>query len=97
MPKIVDMIFQDQVILLKGELGFSNVMSAYHESLPYLASCHEFKFDFSGVTDSDSAGLALIIEWIKLAKQMRKQIHFKSVSQDLMSIAKASGLDKFIV
>jgi phospholipid transport system transporter-binding protein len=79
---------------LSGSLNFSNVMSIYNKSLSAVANCHELIFDFSAVISSDSSGIALIVEWIRLAKMTNKKITFRHVSKDLMSIAKASSLDK---
>lgn len=91
-----DITFQDGKFLLSGELSFFNVMSVYQKSLPHLHQCEELHFDFSGLKTSDSGGLALIVEWMKFAKQFNKPIHFPHLSQDLLSIAKAASLDHLI-
>ena len=80
-----------------GELDFSNVMAVYRKSLLQLANCPEFNFDFSQLKSSDSSGLALVIEWIKLAKQKNKRVRIRHLSQDLLSIARVAGLDKIIL
>ncbi len=94
--KIADITFDHQVCQVSGELDFSNVMSLYRKSLPQLEAREKLVFDFSQVKTSDSAGLALIIEWIKFAAVHNKSIQFNHVSSDMMSIAKAAGLDHFI-
>jgi phospholipid transport system transporter-binding protein len=94
--KNADITFQDNQFLVTGDLNFSNVMSIYQKSLLQLAKRPEFNFDFSSLQSSDSSGLALMIEWIKLAKQRNKPIVIKHLSPDLLSIAKAAGLDKII-
>ncbi len=38
----------------------------------------QFDVDLSGVTQSDSAGLALLIEWLKLATRSGKTVRFKA-------------------
>ena len=90
------MTFQNHQFLISGEINFSNVMSLYLQSLPQLKQCPTWHFDFSQVIASDSTGLALIIEWIKLAKQLHKPIHLTHLSEELISIAKAAGLEKMI-
>lgn len=96
MQKIANIVFNDNQFSVSGELGFSNVMSLYEQSLPQLERCAELNFDFSQVKSSDSSGLALIIEWMRFAKQHQRPIHFTHVSNEIMSIAKAAGLDKFM-
>lgn len=97
MHKNADITFQNAEFVLSGDLNFHNVMSVYQKSLQYLDSCPTLTFDFSQVKSSDSSGLALVIEWIKLAKHHQKQVSFKNMSKDLQSIAVASGLDKVLV
>lgn len=96
MQKAADIIFQENIFFVAGHLNFSNVMSIYQKSLLELNKCSSFEFDFSQLKSSNSAGLALIIEWVKLAKQVNKPIRFFSLSQDLMSIAKVTGLSQLI-
>jgi phospholipid transport system transporter-binding protein len=93
MQKFADITRQENKFLITGDLNFSNVMSVYEKSLPQLIKCPALVFDFSQLKSSDSAGLALIIEWIKLSKQQNKSIQFINLSNDIMSIAKAAGID----
>jgi phospholipid transport system transporter-binding protein len=97
MSKKADIIFKDHVFVLTGELDFWNVMSVYEKSMQKVVELKEMTFDFTALTGSDSAGLALIIEWIKYSHHYQKSIHFKAISTDLMSIAKAAGLDQLIL
>ena len=96
MRKHAALTFNNSIFQVTGDLNFNNVMSLHRQSLSYFDSCPELTFDFSGVTSSDSSGLALVIEWIKLAEQHKKPIYIKNISDGLLSIAKASGLDKII-
>lgn len=96
MHKLADITFQDSQFFVSGELSFFNVMSVFQKSLPLLQQCKEFHFDFSGLTSSDSGGLALMLEWIKLAAKENKAIHFTHLSKDILSLVKAAGLDSLI-
>lgn len=91
-----DVTFQDNKFLVSGDLNFGNVMSVYAKSVNYLNQCPEFVFDFSGLNSSNSAGLALVMEWIKFAKRCGKPIKFEHLSKDLKSIAHAAGIDVLI-
>jgi phospholipid transport system transporter-binding protein len=86
----------NSIFQVAGDLSFNNVMALHEQSLTELNRLPELTFDFSGVTSSDSSGLGLVIEWIKLADLQKKKIRFKNISHHLMSIATASGLDKII-
>lgn len=91
-----DIIFHHEIFYLTGNLHFSNVMSVLEKSLSSFKKLPALVFDFSRLEASDSSGLALILEWIKLAKQYNKSIQFISLPKDLMEIAKAASLDKII-
>ncbi|OGT54913.1 MAG: hypothetical protein A3F43_01000 [Gammaproteobacteria bacterium RIFCSPHIGHO2_12_FULL_42_10] len=71
-------------------------MSAYQDSLKYLDKLPHYQFDFSQVKKSNSAGLALIFEWIKCAKIHQKTIRFSGISAHLLSIAKVADCDGLI-
>lgn len=91
-----DITFQENKFFISGDLCFANVMKVYEKSLMHLTQCAEFIFDFSQLKTSDSSGLALVTEWIKLAKQQKKKIHLQHLSHDLVLIAKAAGMDKIL-
>jgi ABC-type transporter Mla MlaB component len=96
MYKNADIIFENAEFSLTGDLSFYNVMSVYRKSLQYMTSCPTLSFDFGQLKSSDSSGLALAIEWIKLADQHKKSIVFKNLSKNLQALALASGLDKLL-
>lgn len=89
--------FVDGKFLVSGKLAFSNVSDLYKSSLLSMDQVQELVFDFSQVTGSDSSGLALMIEWVKLAEKKGKGIKLQYVPAELMSLARVSSLDKLIM
>jgi phospholipid transport system transporter-binding protein len=79
-------------IQVSGALNFATVSDLWNESLAYLNKESELKFDFAGVTQANSAALALLLEWVKFAKQRGKSISFYQLPEQLQSIAKVSGV-----
>ncbi len=93
MQKNADIILENDTLFLKGDLCFANVMSVYEKSLQQLNAINtKWILDFSHLTSSDSSGLALILEWIKFAKQSRRAIQFEHLSRDLLSLARAASM-----
>ena len=84
-------------VKVSGELNFATVVDLWNESLAYLDKESELKFDFAGVTQANSAALALLLEWVKLAKQRGKSISFYQLPEQLQSIAKVSGVSQLVV
>jgi phospholipid transport system transporter-binding protein len=80
--------------LIHGELTFASISQKHIDSPPFLRGGKDVILDFSQVTNTDSAGLALMIEWIKLLRHQRAQLHCKNVPKQLLNLAKLSGLDK---
>lgn len=96
MQKYADITIENNTCLVSGDLSFANVMSVYEKSLSYLLSSGELNFDFSQVKSSDSAGLALILEWSKFAKSNNKNVRFSTIPPHLVSLAKAADMDEVI-
>jgi len=81
---------------ITGELSFASVNALLCESDKIFATISPLTIDLSAVERSDSAGLALLIHWIRKAKQQQQVIHFQSMPKSMMMIAKASNLDSLI-
>ncbi|MDD5228111.1 MAG: STAS domain-containing protein [Methylococcales bacterium] len=80
--------------LIHGELTFASIHGQLVDSPPFLRGNRDIILDFSQVTNTDSAGLALMIEWIKITRHQHAQLHFRNVPKQLLNLAKLSGLDK---
>lgn len=90
--------YQDNHLTLSGDLDFNTVVKLWADSLPLLAQAPAaFSFDLRKVTSANSAGLALLLEWVKYAKQVNKPIQFHHVPAQLVSIATVSGVMSMIL
>jgi phospholipid transport system transporter-binding protein len=66
-----------QHFLVEGELNMVTapaLLQAMTSQFP--ASGSEAHIDLAGVTRSDSAGLALLVEWLRLAETHNIRLHF---------------------
>lgn len=90
-----DIIQKDDVYSLRGKLNFETVMFIYQKGIR-LFQGKTVTVDFAELTESNSAGLALIVEWVKWSHALNKEILFKSLPSHLHSIAKVSGITDFI-
>ena len=52
--------------------------------------------DLEGVTESDSAGLALVIEWLRLARQRGQRMNFTHLPKQLLALARISEVEELI-
>ena len=83
-------------IHLKGELSFKTVNTILNEAQDIFLAAKELDIDLAGVTRSDSAGLALLVEWMRIASATSRPISFRNVPAQMMAIAGTSGLDKLL-
>lgn len=90
-----DIIQKDDVFCLSGKLNFDTVMFIYEKGIRLFQQATVI-VDFAGLAESNSAGLALIVEWVKWSRSSNKEIFFKSLPPHLHSIAKVSGITNFI-
>ena len=78
---------------LVGPLTFESVPLLWQEGLQLVSRQPCVTLDLSGITRTDSAGLALMIEWMRAAKQQNGRLHFRNVPVQLRAIASATGVE----
>lgn len=79
---------------VRGELTFGTVTRLSSESAPLFASGPErLEVDLGEVSRADSAGLALLIEWLRRARENGKAILFRRVPPQIRAIARVSDLE----
>jgi phospholipid transport system transporter-binding protein len=82
--------------IVEGDLTFSTINKDTLKSFDFLKAAKEITLDLSHVSSTDSAGLALMIEWIKYTRSKRIRLDFKNIPEQLLNLAKLSGFDKTI-
>ncbi|MGZ4968685.1 MAG: STAS domain-containing protein [Methylobacter sp.] len=80
--------------IIDGDLTFATIDKQSLKSFSFLRAASEVTVDLSRVVNTDSAGLALMIEWIKYARHNRTQLSFKNIPEQLLNLAKLSGFDQ---
>lgn len=78
---------------VSGELSFATVTELLLQSRSLLAGESSVEVDLSGVTHADSAGLSLLIEWLRQAKLQGKQLHYLALPAQLGALASISEVD----
>ncbi len=90
--KILELSFGQFAI--QGDLTFASINKKVLKSVAFLTYSRDITLDLIDVSSADSAGLALLIEWIRYTRQHRIQLRFKNIPKQLLSLAKLSSLDK---
>ena len=72
----------------------SELLTASHD---LFRGARSLRIDLKDVTRVDSAALALLIEWQRLAGLGNQQIRFEHIPDDLQAIARLTGTDSILV
>lgn len=82
---------------LKGELNMYTVPQLFADSQTQLTKqSGDVNIDLGGVSRSDSAGLALLLAWLRLAQQQNLTLHFHNLPEQMRQIARVSELDTLL-
>ena len=82
--------------LLQGELGYMSVPSVLQHAGVNMLGKERLTVDLKGVTRADSAGLALLVEWLRESELDGNSIKFVNVPAQLLSIARVCGLEEIL-
>jgi phospholipid transport system transporter-binding protein len=87
----------DTVYRIIGEMNMSTVPQLLTSmSQLFSGNADTRVIDLAEVSRSDSAGLALLLEWQRLAQEQNIQLSYRNLPEQMQSIIQISGLDKLI-
>jgi len=81
---------------LTGAMTFDTVEDILRASEEPFEEHTQLEIDLSGVTDSDSAGLALLLEWVTWANHSVREISFKDIPEKIQAIAKTTEVEPLL-
>jgi phospholipid transport system transporter-binding protein len=96
-PSVQLQVISPELWQLNGELTFQTVTVLLNEITRNCQQNFPTTINLEQVSRSDSAGLALLIEILRLAHQNHQVIHFSNPPLQLCKIAQAVGLTEVLV
>ena len=81
---------------LSGAMNFSTAGKVLMDSEELFEQHTLIEVDLSGITHTDSAGLALLLEWITWANHTVREIHFSGMPEKIDAIAKTTEVDNLL-
>lgn len=81
---------------VSGELYFNTVSALLTVGSDAIAKGNAAVIDLAGVTDSDSSGLALLIEWLSVAKNAQRALRYENIPCQLQQLARLSEVEELI-
>ncbi len=80
-----------------GLLHFTTVRTLLAAGVAAINDGKAESIDLGGVTGSDSAGLALLIEWLSVAKAAGRALRFDNIPAQLQQLARLSEVEELLV
>jgi len=81
---------------VNGVLHFTTVTALLRTGSEAIANGRAAVIDLSGVKDSDSSGLALLIEWLSIARAERKALRYENIPVQLHQLARLSDVEELL-
>jgi phospholipid transport system transporter-binding protein len=78
---------------LVGDLSFRSVPGLLETARDMIGEVAEITVDLADVRRSDSAGVALLVEWMRDARRQGKSITYLNIPSQMLAIARVSSLD----
>lgn len=86
----------DGTACLEGAMDFTTVTTLLAAGEVLLRRPGALQIDLGGVSSSNSAGLALLLEWMDLARSRRVDLTFVNLPDSLWRIAALSNLEALL-
>ncbi|MEW8319600.1 MAG: STAS domain-containing protein [Candidatus Thiodiazotropha sp.] len=81
---------------VQGDMTFSSVKDLLQRSTELFSSVDELVVDLSQVDHADSAGLALVLEWMAQAGERNAKIVFTGIPESMISIARLCQVESLL-
>lgn len=87
---------EDSVCRVAGTLDFSTAPAALNAVSAHILSTPSLRIDLGDVSSSNSAGLALIIEWLAVGRRAGHTVTFDQIPDGLRQLAGVCQVDGLI-
>ncbi len=82
---------------VNGSLHFTTVSALLPAGVDAIDGGRAAVIDLAGVTASDSSGLALLIEWLSVAKGAGRALRYENIPSQLQQLARLSEVEELLV
>jgi phospholipid transport system transporter-binding protein len=76
-----------------GALHFDTVSALLEPGAEAINDGRAAIIDLSAISDSDSSGLALLIEWLSIAREARRGLRYENVPEQIRELARLSDVE----
>ena len=88
---------KDERARVLGPLEFTTVSALLPVGSKAIRAGQASVIDLAGVTAGDSSGLALLIEWLSVAREASRTLRYENVPSQLDQLARLSEVEELLV
>lgn len=88
---------QGERSVLSGALLFATVSPLLEQGQSAITEGHAAVIDLSAVSGSDSAGLALLIEWLSVAKEAQRALRYENIPEQMQELARLCEVEDLLM
>jgi len=95
----VNAVVSDEVLRPEGHLSYETIPAVLAETAQFAARTDlppTIRIDFANVTGVDSAAVALLLEWRRMALARGKTLVFENLPANLLALAQLYGVAELI-
>lgn len=81
---------------VRGPLTFGTARRARELGLAKLSGAGPWRVDCSGITSADSAGLAVLIDWLGVVSRAGGGLSYESVPESLLGVARIGEVEELL-
>ena len=81
---------------VQGAMTFESVAALWRQSVEIFPDEAVFQIDLAQVTHTDSAGLALLVEWLREGLRRGARIEFLNFPAQMLALAGAANLERVL-
>ena len=81
---------------ISGEMTFATAEKMLRASERLFDDHTQIEIDLTEITDSDSAGLALLLEWVTWANHSVREIRFSGMPEKILAIARTTEVEQLL-
>ena len=79
-----------------GAMSYESAARALQAGLVLIPHGSQCTIDLSKVSEADSAGLAVLVEWLATARLRKTTIHYEGIPAQILAVARISDLDELL-
>lgn len=93
----VDIQYSGATLYIAGTLDFASVAQICQAHYPLLDADQPIsRIDLSGVHYANSAGVALLVEWLAMAQSAGRSLIFANLPEQMRSIIRVAALESIL-